>query len=98
MTYVPTGFPLGGPRKGEVRPYSPGAAAQQRHVQRMSKQQREEYKAVMAMYAQFKRLAFPVQSRSIQQRSRQREACWQSTPRVFSLKSFMREMTRCCRK
>jgi len=96
--HKPRGFPLGGPRKGEVRPFSPGSAAQKLYLERMSASEREEYRAVARMYAQLKRLAFPQKCRDIAKRSRQREACWQASPRAFNLQQFMREMERCCKK
>lgn len=94
----PTGFRRGRPCKGEVRPRTAGAEYQKRRRARLSARQRAYEAHINAMYAQFMRLAFPQKFRDAVERSRQRQATWDASPRAFDVQAFMREMARCCKK
>lgn len=78
MAYVPTGFPRGRPRKGEIRPPTPGGVQQAKWRERQLALNPEEYRAQQAMYQQLWHLANPGAKAKSQKAYEQREVHWQA--------------------
>jgi hypothetical protein len=94
MAYVPTGFPRGRPRKGEIRPPTPGALAQAKRRANMS----AEEKQIQADYQRLWHLAHPGAKAASNKRSRQREVHWSAAQKCFDVNQFMRQMAMLLKK
>lgn len=77
-----TGFPVGRPRKGEIRPATPGASRQKEYREKYRNSQK--YKDVQAMYQQFWRLSNPDRSNEIKRTSVTRQITWKLAEGKFS--------------
>lgn len=75
--YTPTGYSKGRPRKGEIRPITPGGAHQSER--RAKLKDSEEYKSIQAMYQQFWKLANYDRSKEIARNSRRRKKSWKES-------------------
>lgn len=74
MAYVATGFPRGRPRKGEIRPLTPGGVAQAEWRRKQLTLDTEGYRALLANYQRLWHLANPGSKKQSQTKYLQREA------------------------
>lgn len=77
-----TGFGMGRPRNGELRPTTPGAEEQKKI--RAKHKDSAEYKQIQAMYHQFWHLANREKSLQIRRDSARRKASWKNAEGKFS--------------
>lgn len=77
MAYVPTGFPRGRPRKGELRPPTPGGVWQAKY-RAQQKANNPDWLVIQADYQRLWQLANPGKKAEGQKKYKQREVHWQA--------------------
>ena len=76
MAYTPTGFPLGRPRKGEIRPLTPGAENQRKRREKLKRKNPKAFNQFNAIYQQLWQLANPGAKSKTCRKYKEREAQW----------------------
>ena len=85
MAYIPTGFPRGRPRKGEIRPLTPGGVAQAEWRRQQLAKDPVGYRQLLADYQRMWQLAHPGAKSLSQKKYLQREASFELNPRPLKV-------------